>query len=479
MSLNLSWFHFHRFRISYFSISIIFCLTVIWVTLTVIFFSNIYISHRNNQPTFLIWLNLFVIRMLILLIRNRWWLIFLGWEGLGLTSFYLVAFYRRWFAHNGRILTFITNRIGDACLIFSGIYWLTIANANYWNYSTALARILLLIAICSKRAQYPLISWLPAAMNAPTPVSALVHRRTLVTAGLFLAIKFNWALFRTELNYITSLIGLLTLLVGRWSALVETDFKKIVAFSTLRQLGLLFWILSTGNLILILFHLVRHAFFKRALFICVGTIIHYSFSNQATSTIRSGSLTSLTQITWAYITLLNLAAFPFLVGFYSKERALRSILSANSMPEVLILLFRLSLTIAYAWRLATTISQLSFNYLVSNHPYINTRISSALSILPLLGLGYFWRVNLHMINFHMNTWNLGLLLLVLIFYVASISYSYIFYSLTKSLKYILTFKFINSINSTFHLNFLPSFVLSFINWQRWLLLLIYILLIII
>ncbi len=280
--------------------------------------------------------------MVILLIRNRWWILFLGWEGLGLTSFWLVAFYTSWVAHNGRILTFLTNRLGDRCLLATSLYWLRDLILKQTLRFNFFFWILLLIGLWTKRAQFPFIRWLPAAIRAPTPVSALVHSSTLVTAGLYLLVKFNWV--KIISSTISWSLGLVTLIVGSWAALSDLDFKKVVAFSTLSQLGFIFYLFSSKRLSVVIYHLVLHAFFKRRLFICVGVIIIISYSTQSSHIYSSFKINAFTHFSWFVLTLINLASLPFIGGFYSKENGVRQTLTHTSLLLRLILFFILRLT---------------------------------------------------------------------------------------------------------------------------------------
>lgn len=406
---------------------------------------------------------MFVLRIIILLIRKRWWLILIGWEGLGLTSFWLVAFYRRWVAHNGRILTFITNRVGDICLIFRGIYWASF----YINFVSIRALVILMLALITKSSQYPFISWLPAAINAPTPIRALVHSRTLVTAGLFLALKFKWISLGFFGRIFSFFVGLFTLLLGRWAALKEGDLKKIVAFSTIRQLGLLLWFFSRGSLILVLFHLVSHAFFKRRLFVGVGTIIFYGFRDQRKSVLSSVQLNSCSQISWLYLTLLNLSSIPFLVGFYSKEAAGFCLLSNFSWGAVLMFWLALRITLSYSFRLFFRFSTKGGFILKDQKRLIILVLSSTLMVLPLLTLGFVWRFNLLLPSLGLVNW--GAVLMILILGAFFYQNFFIFYFITSFLKLVILWVkgLIFQIDSVIHLVLIYVFTLVSINWKIW------------
>ena len=208
---------------------------------------------------------IFVISIIILLIRNSFISLILAWEGLGFTSFLLVIFFNTSISWNGGIKTFLINRIGDSFL-FLRIAFNFVYSGNFYIF---------LIAFFTKSAQFPFSSWLPAAIVAPTPVSALVHSSTLVTAGVYMIIRYNINLLDYKIFIIYS--GLFTCILGAYSAYVETDIKKVVAFSTLRQIGFLTFSIFRKYII---YHLLTHAIFKALLFLVVGYFIIASLHNQ-------------------------------------------------------------------------------------------------------------------------------------------------------------------------------------------------------
>jgi len=230
---------------------------------------------------------------------------------------------------------------------------------------TIIARLVILAAI-TKRAQIPFSSWLPAAIAAPTPVSSLVHSSTLVTAGVYLLIRFNYALTRT-LILILIFIGTITIFIAGLGANFEFDLKKIIALSTLRQLGLIISILALGEYKLALFHLLTHALFKALLFICAGCIIHNVGGYQDIRYI--GALISCMPLTCTFfiISNLSLCGLPFLAGFYSKDLVLE-VLSIRYLNMYIYIIFFLStgLTVCYTFRLLYYVIVGDFNYLSLN-----------------------------------------------------------------------------------------------------------------
>lgn len=212
--------------------------------------------------------------------------------------------------------------------------------------------IILLIAAITKRAQLPFSTWLPMAIAAPTPVSALVHSSTLVTAGVYLMIRFNRLLIRRELNKILFFLAVFTIFISGLMATVEIDLKKIIALSTLRQLGLMMIILRVGLEIIAFYHLLVHAIFKSILFICAGAIIHAMINNQDIRLF--GNLKEIIPfiIICFFIARIALCGFPFIAGFYSKDLIIELIYNINLNCYILLfILFSLMLTVSYSIRL--------------------------------------------------------------------------------------------------------------------------------
>lgn len=308
---------------------------VLFISAMVIFYSWEYIFEDKNKIRFIYLLCLFILSIIILIISSNLITILLGWDGLGLVSYCLVIYFQTYKSYNAGILTALSNRIGDVALLIA-IAW--ILNLGSWNFVFYLIfiklnkvfLIIIILAAITKRAQIPFSSWLPAAMAAPTPVSALVHSSTLVTAGVYLLIRFNVYFFSSEIFiFILLLMGSLTILISGLGANFEIDFKKIIALSTLSQLGLMISILSIGYIKLAFFHLLIHALFKALLFLCAGIFIHRIINFQDIRV--SGGFNGQTILTLVYfnISRLALCGIPFLAGFYSKDFILEFVLMSN------------------------------------------------------------------------------------------------------------------------------------------------------
>lgn len=259
-----------------------FILVVRVIVLHAMLLRRFYMSGEANLRGFLFTTMLLVRSMLLLITRDSLLTLFLGWDGLGVSSLLLVIWYQSWNRIDRGIITLLSNRLGDFFLILRFIGYLSLGWAERslsWNLGFS---FLLVLACFTKRAQIPLRVWLPMAIRAPTPIRALVHSRTLVTAGLFLAIKLR----RFLLCKIFWLLGGLTMLVAGAIRFLEIDLKKVVALSTLRQLGFMGAGLGIGLFSLTFFHIIRHAFIKRAFLILVGLLLHRNFRAQDKRLIR-------------------------------------------------------------------------------------------------------------------------------------------------------------------------------------------------
>lgn len=324
---------------------------------------------------FIILIVLFVISIIIIITRLNLLSILLGWDGLGLVSYALVIYYQNVKSFNAGILTALSNRVGDAALLVGMVWLMGCGSLNFMFYqdlddSWESVRISLLIcggfiilAALTKRAQIPFSSWLPAAIAAPTPVSSLVHSSTLVTAGVYLLIR-NYTLINFWFIEILLFISLVTMFMAGVCANFEYDLKKIIALSTLSQLGIIIVILSLGGVDLAFFHLLIHALFKALLFICAGAIIHNIGNIQDIRFI--GGIIKFMPLTIICINIRNFAlcGLPFLSGFYSKD-LIAEILSRTVISFFIYRFFFMSigLTVSYSVRLILYIYWGDYNFL--------------------------------------------------------------------------------------------------------------------
>ena len=341
-------------------ISLIFISFVLLISSLVIYYRKEYMADDFNINRFILLVLLFVFSIIILIISPNLIRILLGWDGLGLVSYCLVIYFQNVKSFNAGILTALSNRIGDVALLMA-IAWML--NYGSWNYifyieiiksnnEIMLIGALVILAAITKRAQIPFSSWLPAAIAAPTPVSALVHSSTLVTAGIYLLIRFNVLLVDTWLGTFLLLIAGLTIFIAGLGANFEFDLKKIIALSTLSQLGLMIRILAIGFPKLAFFHLLTHALFKALLFMCAGAIIHNIKNSQDIRVM--GCLTYQIPLTSSCLNVANLAlcGIPFLAGFYSKDLILEIVsLSYINIFSFFLYFFSTGLTVCYSFRL--------------------------------------------------------------------------------------------------------------------------------
>ncbi len=334
-------------------------------------FSMGYMSHDKGYYKFFTYLNLFIFAMLILVLGSNYFMLFFGWEGVGICSYLLIGFHyndpnKGFLNGDAAKKAFIMNRIGDLGLLvalflilinYGTLEYLDLGNLFLADGFVANIGLITTITLClfigatGKSAQLPLFTWLPDAMAGPTPVSALIHAATMVTAGIFLVIRsnfmFQWAPCTQE---IMLYIGLATSLVAAFIALRQNDIKKVLAYSTVSQLGLLFVALGCGAYTAALFHVTTHAFFKALLFLGSGSVIHAMSEEQDIR--KMGGLKSkipVTHLTFL-IGTLAITGFPLLSGFFSKDEILGFVF-LKSITLYLILMVSVILTAIYMFRL--------------------------------------------------------------------------------------------------------------------------------
>nr|QGQ61694.1 NADH dehydrogenase subunit 5 [Pseudolebinthus sp. 1 RN-2019] len=349
--------------------SLLFMSFVLYISSLVIYYSKEYMSGDVHLDRFVILVLMFVLSMMFLIISPNLISILLGWDGLGLISYCLVIYYHNMKSLNAGMLTALSNRIGDVMLLLSIAWLLCFGGWNYiylFNINSLELKyivVMIILAACTKSAQIPFSSWLPAAMAAPTPVSALVHSSTLVTAGVYLLIRFGNLIFVCELENYLLFFGCLTMFMAGLGANVEFDLKKIIALSTLSQLGLMMCTIGLGYFDLAFFHLLMHALFKALLFLCAGVIIH-SLSDCQDIRVMGGIVNYMPLISVCFcISNLALCGMPFLSGFYSKDLILELGLMGN-FNLLMFLMFFLStgLTVCYTFRLIYYIMICEFNF---------------------------------------------------------------------------------------------------------------------
>ncbi len=406
-SLNVNW------SIKIDTLSSVMLLVVTSISFLVHIYSIGYMSHDPNKPRFMSYLSLFTFSMLTLVTSDNFLQLFFGWEGVGLCSYFLIGFwYKKESANAAAIKAFLVNRVGDfgfALGIFLIFY--TFGNINYTEVfnqvplikdqeisliglkinSINLICILLFIGAMGKSAQIFLHTWLPDAMEGPTPVSALIHAATMVTAGVFLVVRCSPLFEYSELALsLITIIGMTTAIFAASVALVQNDIKKIIAYSTCSQLGYMFFAAGVGAYNVAMFHLFTHAFFKALLFLGSGSVIH-AFKDEQDITKMGGVWKKLPYTyTFMIIGTLALTGFPFLSGFYSKDAIIEfAYLSGNATGycAAMVGIFTAFLTSIYSWRLIFKTFHGDYNN--KNLEIKNIHESSLIILIPLfiLSLG--------------------------------------------------------------------------------------------
>nr|APX40688.1 NADH dehydrogenase subunit 5 [Labidostomis lucida] len=351
--------------------SMMFVSFVLFISGSVIFYSEEYMFGDLNLNRFILLVVMFVLSMIFLIISPNLISILLGWDGLGLVSYCLVIYYQNVKSYNAGMLTALTNRIGDVALLMAIAWMLNFGSWSFFyyleasmnDYAMVVVSWLVVLAAMTKSAQIPFSSWLPAAMAAPTPVSSLVHSSTLVTAGVYLLIRFNYC-FSSNLFYFLLFFASLTMFMSGLGANYEFDLKKIIALSTLSQLGLMMSILALGDYKLAFFHLLTHALFKALLFMCAGSIIH-SFGDTQDIRYLGGLINQMPYtITLFNVCNFSLCGLPFMSGFYSKDLVVE-VMSMGYLNVFIYIVFYASvgLTVSYSARLAYYSLLGTYNYL--------------------------------------------------------------------------------------------------------------------
>ena len=435
------------------SIALYFIRLVRLVSGRVIIFRSSYMRQEKFFARFIFLVFMFIISIFLLILSPNLIRLLLGWDGLGVTSYLLVIFYQSNKSYNAGILTALTNRLGDvgllvsiSLIIYIGSWTYTYVNIINSTLSHMLV-YLIIISACTKRAQMPFSAWLPAAMAAPTPVSALVHSSTLVTAGVYLLIRINLLIVEINIRKFLSVLGMLTIIMAGITAIVEIDMKKVIALSTLRQLGIIIIILGIGNPVLAFFHLISHAFFKAILFMCAGLIIHRIKDYQDIRKIGFNYLNINLSVSIMMIANIRLCGLPFLRGFYSKDLIIEIvIIKGKNIFLFLILILGTGLTVIYSCRLNFLISlnfmkTESFYNISENARLILIGILFLIPISVLGGLTISW--NIIRINkiIYLPFWIKSFVLLLII--VSLVIYTYIHNNIEYIFKNMYTWFFGN------------------------------------
>nr|AOQ30887.1 NADH dehydrogenase subunit 5 [Pleurobranchaea novaezealandiae] len=369
-------------------ISVSFSMVVTLISGSVFLFAHKYMEEDPFKDRFIWILMSFVISMNLLIFSGSLFFILLGWDGLGITSFALIIYYQSDESLKAGFQTLMINRLGDVIIVLSIFLMVCSGQFSIFSMSNTMFYFsgvvgMLCFAALTKSAQFPFSSWLPAAMAAPTPVSALVHSSTLVTAGIFLIIRLSYNFPMNE--NITSMLlfcGSVTCLLGGWAATYENDIKKVIALSTLSQLGVMVFSLGLNLPSLALFHLYTHALFKALLFLAAGHILMITFGNQDIRLLGGVGLAMPLVSTMFNISSLCLVGAPFMSAFYSKHLILEKMFmsSMNFMSMILML----GATMMTAMYVSRTLKAISWSKTVS--PMLSG-VAGVFTSFPVLLLG--------------------------------------------------------------------------------------------
>nr|DBA43722.1 TPA_asm: ND5 [Bombus superbus] len=338
--------------------SMMFMFLVLLISSMILMYSISYMDLNDNKmiKRFYYLMLLFLMSMMFLILSPNMLTMLLGWDGLGLISYCLIIYYNKMKSFNSGLLTVILNRVGDTSLLMIISFMMIFGSWNLMLYEmNYFILFLFLLMVFTKSAQLMFMIWLPAAMMAPTPVSSLVHSSTLVTAGVYLLICYN-DLIEIKYKEYLLLISSFTMLISGLMANLEMDFKKIIALSTLSQLGFMMSTLALDLKDMAFLHLFIHALFKSMMFMCVGSFIHYMLGIQNFRYYSGMFFLYPMKGMLMMFSLMMLCGFPFLVGFYSKDLIIEYDLFNNmSIFSLMNLIFGTLLTVSYSFRIMYTL----------------------------------------------------------------------------------------------------------------------------
>nr|UNO54113.1 NADH dehydrogenase subunit 5 [Dermacentor sinicus] len=455
--------------------SCLFSCIVLLISSMVLMYSYSYMSHEKNKISFCWMVLMFVLSMILLIMMPNAFMLILGWDGLGLISYILVIFYQSTNSFNSGMMTIISNRIGDVMMIMMIIFMLNFGSFDLMSMNKLefICEMFIVIAGLTKSAQIPFSAWLPAAMAAPTPVSSLVHSSTLVTAGVYLLIRFDF-LFQIEfISEILLKISLLTMLMAGINAFFENDLKKIIAFSTLSQLSMMMVVLSMNLTNLAFFHLIMHAVFKSMLFLGAGFVIHNLMGKQDIRMLSDFFSFSPLVLSCMLISFYSLMGIPFIGGFYSKDLILEYFLMKNFNLIVLVIFvsgviftFLYNMRLIYYMFLKGTLANIliKINYDI----FMKFPIFFLTFLLLVMGNLLFWFIMpYHSMIFITNLQKLLSLILLMVVLYMSIYFMKISYLNPKNFEFFMTMWFLSKLTSLCTLFNTKNFLKMSINDWTW------------
>nr|DBA43761.1 TPA_asm: ND5 [Bombus sichelii] len=433
-----------------------FTFLVMLISSMILLYSISYMDLNNKYYIYRFYylMLMFLMSMIFLILSPNMLTLLLGWDGLGLISYCLIIYYQKMLSFNSGMITVILNRLGDSSLLMIISFMMMFGSWNLILYKMNMLVVLLfMLMVFTKSAQLMFMIWLPAAMMAPTPVSSLVHSSTLVTAGIYLLINYE-SLIDLKYKVYVLMISSMTMLISGMMANFEMDFKKVVALSTLSQLGFMMSIYSLGMVNLTFLHLFIHAFFKSMMFMCVGSLIHYMMGIQ--------NFRFYSGIYYLYpmkgllmmFSLLMLCGFPFLVGFYSKDLIIEYyFLNMMSIFSLMNLILGTILTVSYSFRIMFMI--LSNNYMMNliylDEDYIMINCMSMILLIMLF-------MSKFIFNFYFYHLNMNLIYIYKYFVFKMMFLGLLFYMMVKKVNF--NKKVFMFMKSFFMMEFLYKFIIN-------------------
>lgn len=343
-----------RFHVVMDTMSLLMGFTVIYISAVVMLYSWFYISHEVYFKRFMLLLSLFVIAILLLVFVPGFLPIIIGWDFLGVISYLLVIYRINKPSLSAGTLTFVSNRVGDACFIMGIVFLMTSMAFDCYSMWSRRSQFIIAGAVrlgsLTKRAQVPFSAWLPAAIAAPTPVSTLVHSSTLVAAGVYVILRYP-DLVDEAWDLAVFVSACRTVLIAGSSSAGEIDLKKVLALSTLSQVARIILFLAMGAIQVAFFHIVVHSFLKALLFMAVGRIIFYSGGLQDVRLMGGLAWKAPLLYLWLVISILSLIGLPFMAGFYSKEYIIAFLVDGNfPVVRAIIVILGMARTLYYSGR---------------------------------------------------------------------------------------------------------------------------------
>nr|YP_010022215.1 NADH dehydrogenase subunit 5 [Oxyopes licenti]QOL12230.1 NADH dehydrogenase subunit 5 [Oxyopes licenti] len=450
--------------------SCLFMSTVLMISSMIMIFSMYYIP-KNEYKQFHLMLMMFILSMMILILSNNLFLMLLGWDMLGVSSYILVIYYQNWSTASCGSITLLTNRTGDILILLSISMLLSTLNweLNMNEMFPLMILFMLMLAACTKSAQFPFSAWLPMAMSAPTPISALVHSSTLVTAGIYLMIRITTNIhpyILISLMFISSITALYAGLSANW----EQDLKKIIALSTLSQMAMMMFAISIKSNSLSYFHLIIHAYFKSLMFMCAGILIHES-SYQDMRLMTNSNNNPAINSTLA-LTNMALMGLPFTSGFFSKDNIIEFMITTK-LESVLsfMMILSIGMTSSYSLRMMYLSSKIliksksdSFNHtsFYSNFPLM------IMSITPLvLGTLMLWIMKPQSMFIFPNYYKFSIMTSLMLGFTLGMMLSFKSFFYKSMGQFSLSLWFTHFISTKMFNYWFPLMVISFNNDKNW------------